>query len=62
MIYEKEKVMQWLGKWGAEDGYDIEKNDEEFVRWIGRKVEWGRVDGSRLSQVFVRLAKHIEDR
>lgn len=57
----KDAVMQWLGEWGAKDGYNnIKDSDEEFFQWIGTRVEWGRVEGNRLSQVFVHMAKQIE--
>ena len=56
----REKAMQWLGEWGAKDGYyNIENSDEEFLKWIGAKVEWGKVEGNRFMELFVEMNRKI---
>ena len=56
----REKAMQWLGEWGAKDGYyNIVNSDEEFLKWIGAKVEWGKVEGNRFMELFVEMNRKI---
>lgn len=54
-----DKTMEWLREWSREDRYDID-DEEQCLRWLGVKVEWGGIEGNKLHQAFVRMAIEMD--
>lgn len=41
------------------EGFDIQV-DGVVYQWLGRRIEWGGVEASRLLQVFCRISRALE--
>ena len=54
---------QWLigvmYKMARAEGIDIQ-TDGAVYQWLGRRVEWGEVEASRLLQVFCKISRALE--
>lgn len=48
-------IQQWMEK----DRVDT-TNLENVYRWFGQRVKWGRIEASKLCQVFHRLTQMVE--
>jgi hypothetical protein len=49
-----ESMMQW-----AEEGKWEFGNSEHMHKWIGQQMKWGKVEISRLIQVFYEFVNHL---
>lgn len=53
-------IMDRMCQQGVEDGFhDIDTNDEAFLGWVVSKVEWGKVEGTRLLELFMKFGQEI---
>ena len=59
VVKGQDSIANWLREWGAKEGYDVD-NDAEFLQWLGLKVEWGGIEGNRLIQAFVHMARQVK--
>jgi hypothetical protein len=56
---EEQWVVGMMREMAQEEGVDIQA-DGAVYRWVGRRVEWGGVEASRLLQVFCKISKALE--
>ena len=56
-------ALDWLYEWAERDGYDIWDDTESERQWLGKKVEWGGIEGNNLIRAFKQLARQhaVED-
>jgi hypothetical protein len=55
-----EETMEWLREWATQDGFNID-DDIQCLKWLGKKVEWGGIEGNKFHQAFLGMAKRVED-
>ncbi len=48
-------VYDRIKEWAGQDGYDIQEEEQER-QWLGRKVEWGGIEGNNFIRVIQELA------
>ena len=46
-----EEVVGWMQKHGCDMG-----EEKEVWKWLAARVEWGGIEGTRMTQLFYRLA------
>jgi len=46
--------------WMKEDSVDG-TNEDDIYKWLGQKIIWGGMEASKLSKVFHKLVKMVED-
>lgn len=51
----------FIWKWIKDDLVDCD-NSEEVYKWFGQKVMWGRMEATKLCQVFYRLTKMVDEK
>ena len=56
---EKQWVVGVMREMAQEEGFNIQV-DGVVYQWLGRRVEWGGVEASRLLQVFYKISKALE--
>ena len=56
---EEQWVVGVMREMAHEEGFDIQV-DGVVYQWLGRRVEWGGVEASRLLQVFCKISRALE--
>ena len=56
MMVRGQAALDWLYEWAERDGYDIRDDTESERQWLGKKVEWGGIEGNNLIRAFKELA------
>jgi hypothetical protein len=56
---EKQWVVGVMREMAQEEGFNIQV-DGVVHQWLGRSVEWGGVEASRLLQVFCKISRLLE--
>lgn len=59
LYIEEQWVMGIIYDMAEKDGIDIQAEGAVY-RWVGRRVQWGGVEASRLLQVFCKICKALE--
>jgi superfamily II DNA helicase RecQ len=62
MMIRGQVALDWLYDWAERDGYDIRDDTESERQWLGKKVEWGGIEGNNLIRAFKELAsQHLDE-
>ncbi|KFZ23100.1 hypothetical protein V502_02422 [Pseudogymnoascus sp. VKM F-4520 (FW-2644)] len=56
MVIRGQAALDLLYQWAERDGYDIRDDMESERQWLGKKVEWGGIEGNNLIRAFKEIA------